>query len=31
MAKKETAAESSAERSEATKRILLVDDDGEII
>ena len=31
MAKKETAAESGAEQTKATKRILLVDDDGEII
>src|SRR5687767_882478 len=31
MAKKETAAEAAAEETKATKRILLVDDDGEII
>jgi DNA-binding response OmpR family regulator len=31
MAKKETAADPAAEQTKATKRILLVDDDGEII
>ena len=31
MAKKETAADPAAEETKATKRILLVDDDGEII